>query len=469
MHARRRTIPGQHGIPSTDMPDDGYDPELPAPITQTMPRRAWSRYVRRPGRVKLRVLDGPEAGTEAVVDRTRVRVGRGPTADVRIDNDSLSGLHFELKLGRNGVELIDLASKNGTVLLGRRVYHVHVHPGDVIVAGDCRIELVETGDVDVEQSAEAREDGLLGISEPMREMFALLDKVAPRELPVLVVGETGTGKDVVCRALHRRSRRAAGPMQVLDCGALAQSLAESALFGHRKGAFTGAEEDRVGVFEQANGGTLMIDEVGELPLPLQAKLLRALESGEIVRVGEVTPRRVDVRVVAATHRDLRSMIDEGRFREDLYFRLARFVIELPPLRERGAEEIAHLTRGFLAEIVARDGVPVELGRDAMAALQRHRWRGNVRELRNVLEQAVVVQDEGVIEAGDLVLEEYEPRGVRLEELMRWGSFDQTHAELDRWLLPRILDECEGNISEAARRLKVGRKRLTNRMVELGLY
>ncbi|MEX1367091.1 MAG: sigma 54-interacting transcriptional regulator [Nannocystaceae bacterium] len=439
------------------------------PTTQTMPLRGRSRFVRRPGRVKLRVLDGPASGTETVVDRTRIRVGRGPTADVRIDQESLSGLHFELRLGRQGVELFDLGSKNGTVLLGRRIYHAHVHPGDVIVAGDCRIELVETGDVDVEQSVEAREDGLLGVSEPMREMFAILDKVAPRELPVLVVGETGTGKDVVCRALHRRSRRSAGPLQVLDCGALAQSLAESALFGHCKGAFTGADEDRVGVFEQADGGTLLIDEIGELPLPLQAKLLRALESGEIVRVGEVTPRRVNVRVVAATHRDLRQMIDEGRFREDLYFRLARFVIELPPLRERGAEEIAHLARSFLGEIVERDGVSVELGGEAMAALQRHRWRGNVRELRNVLEQAAVVCEGGVIGERDLGLGEYEPRGVRLEQMVRWGTYDATHAELDRWLLPRILDECGGNLSEAARRLKVGRKKLTNRLVELGLY
>ena len=455
--------------PGPIMTTPTIESEIFAPPTQTMPHGVRSRYVRRPGRVKLRVLDGPTTGQEFRVDRTRVRVGRGPIADVQIDHHSLSGLHFELRLGRKGVELLDLASKNGTVLLGRRVYHSHVHPGDVIVAGDCRIELVETGDVEVEQSIEAREDGLLGVSEPMREVFALLDKIAPRELSVLVVGETGTGKDVVSRALHRRSRRAIGPFEVLDCGAIAQTLAESALFGHRKGAFTGADEDRAGVFEQADGGTLLIDEVGELPLPLQAKLLRALESGEIVRVGEVRPRRVDVRVVAATHRDLRRMIDDGRFREDLYFRLARFVIELPSLRERGAEEIGHLARSFLDEIVERDGISVELGSGAMVALKRHPWAGNVRELRNAIEQATVVCDGGVIEAEHLSLGGYEPRRSRLEELMRFGSYDQTHDELDKWLLPRILDECGGNLSEAARRLEVGRKKLTMRMERLGLY
>ncbi|MEM7160709.1 MAG: sigma 54-interacting transcriptional regulator [Myxococcota bacterium] len=451
------------------MSTEGLESELITPVTQTIPRHGRSRYVRRPGRIKLRVLDGPAAGSETVVDRTRLRVGRGPTADVRIDHHSLSGLHFELRLGRQGVELFDLASKNGTVLLGRRVYHAHVHPGDVIVAGDCRIELVETGEVDVEQSMEAREDGLLGISEPMREMFAVLDKVAPRELPVLVMGETGTGKDVVCRALYRRSRRAEGPYQVLDCGAIAPSLAESALFGHRKGAFTGAEEDRVGVFELAHRGTLLIDEVGELPLPLQAKLLRALESKEIVRVGELTPRKVDVRVVAATHRDLRTMIDEGKFREDLYFRLARFVIELPPLRERGAEEIGHLSRNFINEIVERDGVSVELSREAMLALVKHSWPGNVRELRNVLEQAAVLCERGEIRAADLALGAYEPRRLKLGQMLRLGAYEDVHAEVDRWLLRRALDDANGNLSEAARGLSIGRKKLTNRLTELGLY
>ncbi|MCA9706346.1 MAG: sigma 54-dependent Fis family transcriptional regulator [Myxococcales bacterium] len=442
-------------------------PEILDPATQTMPQGVRACHVRRPGRIKLRVLDGPKAGEEFVINRKELRVGRGPAADVRVEHHSLSGLHFELRLGRKGVELLDLASKNGTVLLGRRILHAYVHPGDVIMAGECRIELVETGDVEVEQSREAREDGLLGISEPMREVFATLDKVAPREIAVLVVGKTGTGKDVVARALHRRSRRALGPFEVLDCGALAQTLAESALFGYCKGAFTGADEDRAGVFEQADGGTLLIDEIGELPLPVQAKLLRALESGEIVRVGEVRPRRVDVRVVAATHRDLRRMIDDGTFREDLYYRLARFVIELPTLRERGPEEIEYLARSFLDRIMVREGLSVQLSPAALAKLQRHRWRGNVRELRNALEQATVVCDAGVIEAKHIDLRVYEPGTSRIAEMLAAGSYDQVHDEVDRLLLPRILDECEGNLSEAARRLGVGRKKLTNRLLLVG--
>lgn len=437
--------------------------------TQTIPRPDVRRVARRPGRVKLRILDGPNAGQQAVIDRTKIRVGRGPAADVRIDHDSMSGLHFELRLRKYGVELLDLASKNGTMLLGRRVFHVCVQPGDVIVAGACRIELVETSEIDVEQSIEAREDGLLGISEPMRETFALLDKVAPREIPVLVVGESGTGKDVLARALHRRSRRAKGPFVVLDCGALAQGLAESALFGHRKGAFTGASEDRSGVFEEAEGGTLLIDEIGELPLPLQVKLLRALESSEVTRVGETTPRRIDARVVAATHRDLRKMVDDGRFREDLYFRLARFVIELPPLRERGPEEIAYLATNILNGIMASEGLSVELGRDAVEALQRYPWPGNIRELRNLLERGALRCEGGVITTRDIPFGTPRAANSYLDQLVAMGSIDAAHDELDRRLILRILDEVGGNISEAARRLGVGRKKLTTRMKALELY
>lgn len=451
------------------MANDPSDTDAELLVTRTIPRPDVPRVARRPGRVKLRILDGPDAGRETVIDRIKLRVGRGAVADVRVDHDSMSTLHFELRLREYGVELLDLASKNGTKVLGRRVFHVCINPGDVIVAGSCRIELVETSEIDVEQSIEAREDGLLGISEPMREMFALLHKIAPREIPVLVIGESGTGKELLARALHRRSRRAKGPFVVLDCGGLAQGLAESALFGHRKGAFTNANEDRPGVFEEASGGTLFIDEIGELPLSLQVKLLRALDSSEVTRVGETNPRRIDARVVAATHRDLRKMIDEGGFREDLYFRLARFVIELPSLRERGALEISYLATNILNGIMASQGLSVELGRDAIEALAHHQWPGNIRELRNMLERAALRCEGGVITASHIPFGPTRPRTDYLEHLVATGSYDEAHDELDRRLIIRILDEVGGNISEAARRLGVGRKKLTTRMKALGLY
>lgn len=437
--------------------------------TQTIEQENLPRLGRRPGRVKLRVLDGPDRGKESVIDRTQVRVGRSQSADVRIEHSSLSGLHFELRLRREGVELLDLASKNGTRLLGRRIFHSQVHTGDTILAGDCRIELIEIGDVDVELRGEAREDGLLGISPAMRETFATLEKVAPRDLHVLVSGETGTGKELFSRAIHRRSKRRNRPFVVLDCGALAPTLAESALFGHSRGAFTGADADRPGVFERANGGTLLIDEIGELPLELQVKLLRALDRQEIVRVGEGVPRRVDVRIIAATHRDLRVMVDEGSFREDLYFRLAHMTIELPSLRERGSEDILHLAKSFLSEIIERDGISVAFGADALVALTRHRWSGNVRELRGVVERAATMCDEFIIRKRDLALTGYAPRITFVDELMRFGSLKEVHREVDRILLSRVLEDARGNVSEAARRLDVGRGALTNRLKELGLY
>ena len=437
--------------------------------TRTVRNDERPRYARRPGRIKLRVLDGPDKGSEQVIDRTRVRVGRSRSADVRLEHPSLSGLHFELKLNRQGVELMDLGSKNGTTLLGRRTFHTHVHPGDVILAGDCRIELVEVGDIEVEYRAEAHEDGLLGVSGVMREAFAILGKIAPRDMPVLVTGETGTGKELFARALHRRSRRSGGPLIVLDCGALAPTLAEAALFGHCRGAFTGADEDRPGVFEHANGGTLFIDELGELPLELQVKLLRALDRQEVTRIGEGVPRRFDVRVISATHRDLRMMVDEGEFREDLYFRLAHVSIELPTLRERGPEDILHLARSFLNEIIERDGISVTLGSDAISALTKHRWPGNVRELRVVIERAAALCEGPAIRKKDLVLNRHAPRITLLDELLRYGSLKATHNEVDRIIIARALEETGGNISKAARRLDVGRKALTNRAQELGLY
>lgn len=436
--------------------------------TRTVRRRGQYKHARRPGRVKLRVLDGPGVGAEAIIERTRLRVGRSKSADVRVKHDSLSGLHFELRLGRTGVELFDLNSKNGTFLLGRRVYHAELHPGDEILAGECRIVLVETSDVDVEQGTELRDDGLLGISEPILEAFALLEKVAKMDMPVLVTGETGVGKDLFVRALHRHSPRGRRPLVVLDCAALAEGLAESFLFGHRRGAFTGAEHEQKGVFEQANGGTLLIGEVGELPLAVQGKLLRALESKEIVRLGETQCRTVDVRVLATTHRDLPAMVEQGKFRDDLYFRLASMPFEVPSLRTRGQEEIEYLAGQFLAEANRSAGTSLAFTPDALVVLREYAWPGNVRELRSVIGRLPALCDGTEVEAHHLALSDYSPRSTQLDEIVRTGSLKEMHAELDRWYLPRVLKESNGNVSEASRRLKVHRKTLVNRLRELGL-
>ena len=257
---------------------------------------------------------------------------------------------------------------------------------------------------------------------------------------------------------------------VLDSGALSTTLVEATIFGVRKGAFTGADRDQSGVFEAANYGTLLIDEVGELPLDLQVKLLRALENREVTRLGEPGKRRrVDVRVVAATHRDLRRAVTAGRFREDLYYRLARAVIRTPPLRERG-DDVVELAQFFLDRICAEYGLNLSLGADAFNTLRSHTWPGNVRELRNTIEEAAHRTRGGTISARDLRTETREPEFDLLPaQFNGFESYRQVHADVDRMLLPEVLQVNAGNLSQAAKSLGISRDTLRSRLRELGLY
>ena len=230
--------------------------------------------------------------------------------------------------------------------------------------------------------------GLVGDSPPMQALYALLERVAPTDVPVLVHGETGTGKELVARALHDHSRRRRKPFFAVNCAAVPAQLLESELFGHKRGSFTGAVADRMGHFVAADGGTVFLDEIGDMPLEMQSKLLRVLQEGEVRPVGSNKVQHVDVRIVAATHRDLRVMCTERRFREDLWFRLNVITLELPPLREREGD-VAHLARHFLHHMATEVGRPLELAPDALAALEAWRWPGNVRELENELRRAAV--------------------------------------------------------------------------------
>ncbi len=241
--------------------------------------------------------------------------------------------------------------------------------------------------------------GLVGESPPMQALYALLERVAPTHVPVLVQGETGSGKELVARALHEHSRRRRKPFFAVNCAAVPAQLLESELFGHTRGSFTGASADRVGHFEAADGGTVFLDEIGDMPLEMQSKLLRVLQEGEVRPVGSNKVRHVDVRVVAATHRDLPRMCKERTFREDLYFRLNVVTLHLPPLRERPGD-VPHLVRHFLRRIAAEVGRPLELAPEALAALVAWSWPGNVRELENELRRAAVLA-RGRIERADL--------------------------------------------------------------------
>ncbi len=298
---------------------------------------------------------------------------------------------------------------------------------------------------------------LVGKSLSMQKVRVLIEKVAPTNSTVLILGETGTGKELVARGLHDNSTRAENPFVAINCGALPETLIESELFGHCKGAFTGADDHRVGLFEVAHGGTIFLDEIGELPKSMQAKLLRVLESGEIRRVGENKATMVDVRVVCATHRDLPTMVDEGEFREDLMYRINTFEIDLPPLRER-MEDVPDLARYLLRR--HRRGAEAELAEDAIHALLGHVWPGNVRELANVIEHATILCDAGPIRREHLP-QHFDSRRLQGAAKHRRGAI--TLRELEMEAIHEALERTDGSKPKAAEQLGVSLKTLYNKL------
>ncbi len=316
-------------------------------------------------------------------------------------------------------------------------------------------------------SAARPADGLVGESAPFRAAVSLAERIAPSDLPVLVTGENGTGKELLARAIHRRSRRAERPFVAVNCGALPEALLESALFGHVKGAFTGALRDHHGLFREADGGTLFLDELGDMPPPLQVKLLRALEAGEVLPVGADRPVKVDVRIVSATHQDLAALQAKGAFREDLYWRLKGAEVRLPPLRERKAD-LPLLAAHFLnqAASLAADGKPKVLGDAAVEALLAHPWPGNLRELRHELQRATVLAGERrQLEPEDLSFAGAEPAP-------RPAGAGTTLAEkveaLERRELAAALEKSGGNRTRAAEALGLSRQGLLKKLDRYGL-
>ena len=377
--------------------------ESPGLTTIFKDERATKRKLRR---AKLMVVEGPDQGKELLIERERVTVGRSVICDLALADKAVSGTHFEVRAREKGFLLRDLESTNGTFIGDLQVKEVWCKPGTVIRLGQSHLRFdSEQGSVDIELSREDRFHGIIGRSVRMREIFATLAKIAPTELTVLVRGETGTGKELVARALHSASKRGDAPLVVQDCSAIPKDLVESTLFGHERGAFTGATERRRGSFEQADGGTIFLDEIGELSLTLQPKLLRVLENREIKRVGGDRQVPVNVRVVAATNRDLRQMVNDGTFREDLYYRLSVVQIELPSLKER-PEDVPLLVEHFLADITRRrfpDGEQtLSVDSEAMRRMQAYPWPGNIRELKNSVERGGSLADEAVLTVADLM-------------------------------------------------------------------
>ncbi|MBL9079117.1 MAG: sigma-54-dependent Fis family transcriptional regulator [Planctomycetes bacterium] len=312
---------------------------------------------------------------------------------------------------------------------------------------------------------------LLGQSAAIGQVRGLVDKVAPTDVPVLITGENGTGKELVARQLHQKSRRNTGPFVAVNCAAIPADLAESELFGHEKGAFTGALQARAGSFEQAHGGTLFLDEIGDMPLPLQSKLLRTLQERVVQRLGAREPRSVDVRVLAATNQDLQAMVAEKTFREDLFYRLHVVRIHLPPLRERADDAVA-LAQHFLAAATARNGLPVRrLGKGAAAWLAAQPWPGNVRQLKNVVEGAAVLASGTEIPAEEFAAVGVPTPGALAEGGTDWFAFeklDDFRAATEKEFLRRKLLEFGGNIKRTAERIDLQRSNLYKKLERYGL-
>ncbi|MBI1948755.1 MAG: sigma 54-interacting transcriptional regulator [Deltaproteobacteria bacterium] len=332
-------------------------------------------------------LTETRTGKKHRFDVLAARLGAGPGNDLLLADPTVSSVHAEIVATPQGFRLRDLGSTNGTSVGGVRIIEGFLDDGATIKLGEVELTFRLGKDKVSQPISEATElHGAVGTSPAMRAIFSRIDRVGKTDATVMIHGETGTGKEVVAWSIYEASKRADKPFVVVDCGSIAPTLIESELFGHEKGSFTGAHQRRVGAFERANGGTLFLDELGELSLELQPKLLRALERREVQRVGGDRPITTDVRIIAATNRDLRSMVARGEFREDLYYRLAVVTIELPPLRER-KEDVPVLVDHFLTGMgLDRSALPA----GAMERFLEHPWPGNARELKNAVERAVVL-------------------------------------------------------------------------------
>jgi two-component system nitrogen regulation response regulator GlnG len=347
---------------------------------------------------RLRVVSGPDAGKEHRLDEGTTMVGTHADNDLVLTDATVSRYHLEIRVRRDGIEVRDLDTTNGTKHGGVRINSIVLSAAARLRLGkhtEMDVEPVDTN-VDIGMWHGDRFGDVLGTTTPMRRLFALLGKAAPTEATILLQGETGTGKEAIAEAVHKMSKRTKGPFVVVDCGSIPHELIASELFGHAKGSFTGAAADKEGLIEAANHGTLFLDEIGELAIDLQPQLLRVLDRRQVRRVGETQSVDVDIRVIAATHRDLRAMVKAGTFREDLYYRLAVVATYVPPLRDRKADIPA--LAGWFAERMGRGGFAHSPA--LLDLLETHDWPGNVRELRNVVERALSLGDAGLQELAE---------------------------------------------------------------------
>jgi len=409
------------------------------------------------------VLSGHQRGHQQKLGR-KLRVGKAPDNDLVLDDDTVSRHHCEFERGEHGVVVRDLGSTNQTKVGRTAIREAVVEAGAIVRVGGVELAVRVEPRRGVVLPSESTQFGeAIGYSVALRTIFSLLERIAPTDAAVLMEGETGTGKDVLARSIHQVSPRRAAPFVVVDCGAVSYSLIESELFGHERGAFTGAVAARQGAFELAGRGTVFLDEVGELPLDVQPKLLRVLESGEFRRVGGNKTIKAEARIVAATKRDLKAEVERGKFREDLYFRLAVVPVHVPPLRSR-REDIGPLVERFLDLARKRDpaAATITLSQSTLAALAAHDWPGNVRELRNVLDRAMYIaaaSGDNELRLIDLpVSAAVGPQGFDAKKSYREVR-DEFETDFERRYVAWLLERHQGNISAAAREAKMDRKHL----------
>jgi len=418
----------------------------------------------------LVLLDTERAGAVYPLGGEVLRIGKASDNDVVIDHPTVSRNHLLVRRQGDRFLVQDLGSTNGTLLDGAQVREAFLRPGALLEVGDVRLRFSpQVAPVEIAPSTEDRLGELVGRGLPMRQIFALLQRIAPTDSTVLLVGETGSGKGAAAKALHKLSPRAKGPLVVFDCASVSDSLIESELFGHEKGAFTGAVGQRIGCLERAHGGTLFLDEIDDLALELQPKLLRAIEDREFHRLGASAPVSFDARIIVASKKDLWAETQAGRFREDLYFRLSVFTVNLPSLRDR-KEDLALLVDAFGGQ-----GTWARLPERVREQFLGHTWPGNVRELRNAIERARHMADlPGLAEDGLLresVPEAPAPTGEVLPVAYS-GPFKACKDDLvrafEREYLTRLLGRTKGNIARAAREAELDRKHLYSLLHKYGL-
>jgi len=429
--------------------------------TQAQPKEATAQ---RWQPAQLRVRQGPNEILQPLVGES-FTIGKDPSNDLVLNDAFISGKHAKLIRQEGGFHVVDLRSTNGVFIGNVRIYEADVPLFTTLKMGGVEVVVEPAPQANRKETAFL---GIIGTDPSVRQLIELVERVAPSSAAVAILGESGTGKELVAQAVHTKSARGDKPFIPVNCAAISKELIESELFGHEKGAFTGALNARKGAFEEADGGTLFLDEVGELPVELQAKLLRALESGEIKRVGASRPIHVDVRIVAATNRDLLQGVRDGRFREDLYYRLCVIPLHLPPLRSRKSDLVA-LAEHFVRSFSPR-GQTVRFTAAALDRLSAHRWPGNVRELRNVVHRALLLRKGPMIDAADLSFDQEinSQSGVAVPEATHGLTLEQMLESLERQIVENSLKRNAHNREKVAKELGVARSTLFKRLKDWGL-